>query len=31
MRVDEIKPNADLRILLLDLNQLSQTGRERET
>jgi phosphopantetheinyl transferase len=30
MRVDEIKPNADLRILLLDLNQLSQTGRERE-
>jgi 4'-phosphopantetheinyl transferase len=30
MRVDEIKPNADLRVLLLDLNQLSQTGRERE-
>ncbi len=30
MRVDEIKLNADLRILLLDLNQLSQTGRERE-
>jgi phosphopantetheinyl transferase len=30
MRVDEIKPNADLRILLLDLNQLSQAGRERE-